>query len=100
MNIQRIVFTVIAIVLLIGVAWLSLHQIQVMIYKFALVTCAGILGFWLDVILFPHFRPDKSMKLLDGNKLGEHNEYLLVAAIQIRRALIILAVVIGISLGL
>ena len=100
MNLQRGLFTAGAILLLIGVAWLSMHQFQVMIYKFSLVSCAGVLGYWLDIVLFPHFRPERTYKKLEESSNGDHSWYLLAASIQIRRAIVILAVVLGISLGL
>lgn len=99
-SIGRGIFTIVALAFLVGVAWLSTQQFEVMIYKFALVSCAGVLGYWLDIVLFPHYRPEITAKKLAEQDHGDHSWYLLAASLQIRRALIILAVVLGICLGL
>jgi len=100
MDLNRGIFTAVALVLLIGVAWISMQQFEIMIYKFALVACAGVLGYWVDILLFPHFRPEEASKKLKENAKDGHSWYILAASIQIRRALIILAVIMGVSLGL
>lgn len=109
MNLQRGIFTVIALGLLVAVAYLSSVQLEIMLYKFALVSLAAILGYWIDVLLFPHYRATEYKEKL--NKIENHEDtegtpsehrglYTLVASIQIRRSIIVLAVIIGIAMGL
>jgi len=81
---------IIASVILIAILFFAAPQnLPVVVYKMTLVSLAVVLGFWADVGLFPYARP--------GDLKGEGIIY---AAAMIRRALVVLAVVIGVTLGL
>lgn len=73
--------------LLLVVWYLAPHQIPVVLYKITLVTLGVVIAYWLDRALFPGMRPH----LLVG--------WFAVAA-GIRRALIVIACVLGLTLGL
>lgn len=78
---------VVALVLLAFLAWLAPQQLPVVAYKLSLVTLAVVLAYWLDRALFPYQRP--------------HGLKGMVAVIaSCRRALIVLACVLGLTLGL
>lgn len=62
-------------------------KIAVVLYKAALVTGGGVLGYWIDRALFPYARPDRVR--------ATHKPWA-----GIRRALIVLACIIGLTLGL
>lgn len=93
--------------------FLAPEQMPVVLYKAAVVTFAAVLGYWIDRAIFPYSRPD-SYLVHDWRKIhvpeyGEPGleDYPVIdkyrhlfAATQIRRALIIVAVVIGVALGL
>ena len=68
------------------IAWIAPQQIGVTLYKLSLIALAGTTGYWLDRSLFPYGRPDR----LEGY---------FSAWAQIRRALIVSAAIIGVSLG-
>jgi len=68
------------------IAIIAPQQIGVTLYKLSLLAIAGAGGYWLDRRLFPYGRPDR----LDGY---------FSAWAQIRRALIVSACIIGVSLG-
>lgn len=76
-----------ALLLVMALAWLAPQQLPVVAYKLTLVTLAVVLAYWLDRALFPYQRPHK----LEG--------WVAVFA-SCRRALIVLACVLGLTLGL
>tara|TARA_B110000438_G_scaffold191292_1_gene182919 strand:- start:1602 stop:1886 length:285 start_codon:yes stop_codon:yes gene_type:complete len=90
--INRGLFAIITSLLLVSVFLISPAQLPVIIYKASLVTLAAILGYWIDYLLFPHMRP--------GINDGEDQDPIIRASIAIRRALIILATILGMSLAL
>lgn len=67
------------------IQWLAPQQLPVTAYKLSLVTAAAITGYWIDRVVFPSWRPKP------GNRFVE--------VAQIRRALIIAAAMIAVSLG-
>lgn len=77
----------IAAALLAAIAWAAPQNIPVVGYKLALATSGAVLGYWIDRGIFPYARPDKIEP--DAGQVA-----------QIRRALVVSAVVIGITLGL
>jgi hypothetical protein len=78
--------------LLAAIAFVSAHQLPVVLYKLALVTLACVLGYWVDRALFPYDRP---------HTYAETGEDLLPRGLaMLRRALIVLACVLGLTLGL
>ena len=90
--INRSLFAIITALLLVSVLLISPAQLPVIIYKASLVTLAAILGYWIDYLLFPHMRP--------GINDGNDQDPIIRSSISIRRALIILATILGMSLAL
>ena len=90
--INRSLFVIITALLLVSVFLISPAQLPVIIYKASLVTLAAILGYWIDYLLFPHMRP--------GINDGNDQDPIIRSSIAIRRALIILATILGMSLAL
>lgn len=78
----------ITIFLLAALAIVRPEQLQVVLYKSGLVTLGALLGFGIDRALFAEGRP------------GEQRSLVLVAAAYLRRSLIVLACVLGLTLGL
>lgn len=86
------------------------EQTAVVIYKIALVFIGGLIGYWLDRAAFPYARPDGY--LVDFWQRGTDEPlgaadyevcsgYLNVFALaMLRRALIMVAVILGVTLGL
>jgi hypothetical protein len=67
------------------------QQLPVVLYKVALVTLGAMLGYWIDRALFPYARP---------HSVCTGTDYWPRAMAMIRRALIVLACVLGLTLGL
>ena len=80
-------WTLITIGLLIGLYLIAPSKIAVVLYKAALVTGGAVLAYWIDRALFPYARPDQVR--------SAHQPWA-----GIRRALIVLACVLGLTLGL
>jgi hypothetical protein len=100
-----------AVLLLVIIAFLSPAQIGVTVYKLALVSIAVVLGYHLDRGLFPYASPGSYLRLdwktTSPNPGPTDAEYpvvggyeLIFAAVLLRRAIIVLAVVIGVTMGL
>jgi hypothetical protein len=87
---RMIVSTVLSIALGIAISQLAPQQALVTLYKFSLVTGAGVAGYYLDRELFPYARPD--IFLVGGREIA-------FAAAQIRRALIVGAMMLAVGLG-
>jgi hypothetical protein len=78
--------------LLMGVVWwLAPQNLPVLLYKLALVTLAGVVGYRLDRALFPYGRPHEWMHP------GHH---IIGVGCMLRRAIIVAAAMIGVTLGL
>lgn len=90
--------------LLMGVAgYFSLHFLLFAVSKLALICLAGVGAFWFDRAVFHYARPDMFCSVhqtTDGPKtvIWQGHE-MVFALVQIRRALIIFAAVIGMALG-
>ena len=101
---------VLAVLLLAVIAIVAPPQLPVVLYKASLVSLAAVLGYWLDRTLFPYARPDgylqRDWRL--GTEEPEHEaDYPVVpdywrefCTAQIRRALIVASVVLGVAAGL
>ncbi len=103
--IPRLAFwLLVSVVLLAGIALISPQQLPVVLYKIALVTIAAVLGYWLDRTLFPYARPHKFIEATFDVPLSEIECHRLnwqqAAFATLRRALIVLACVLGLTLGL
>jgi len=78
---------IIAVFLLILVGAVAPQQLGIVLYKLTLVASAAWTGYWIDRGLFPYGRPDHVAP-----------ENFSMAAL--RRAIVIAACVIGVSIGL
>ena len=104
-------FLVLAVLLLAVIAMVSPVQLPVVLYKAALIALAAVIGYWLDRALFPYARPD-SFLWRDWRKGTDepegdvdypvaNTEYMAAYCVaQIRRAIIVGAVVLGVAAGL
>jgi len=120
LKLPRLSGWIVLALLLIGIVLLvAPQQVPVMIYKLALVSLAGLAGYWLDRSLFPYARPDQLMAkawppagseppqeletdegviqgtLVDFNQ-GECTAF---SAAMLRRALIVAGAMLAIGLG-
>jgi hypothetical protein len=106
-------FLVFAVGLLALMYFTMPEQLPVAIYKITLTVAAAILGYWLDRGLFPYGRPDSYLNqdwrnaqlgpfgIPDAADYPVIDEYRLVyAAAMIRRAIVVAAVILSVSLGL
>ena len=105
------IFILLAIALLALIALVSPVQLPVVAYKAALITLAAVLGYWLDRVLFPYARPDsylfRDWRHGTDEPVGDVDfpvakpEYIRAFCVaQIRRAIIVGSVVIGVAAGL
>lgn len=85
-EIRMLSWLVVALVLSGVIAWVAPHQVAVSVYKLSLVSMAAVVGYWVDRALFPYGRPDR---------LGAHE----VDAAMLRRAIVVGACIVGVSLG-
>lgn len=97
---------VLVVVLLIAVWLIAPHQVPVSLYKLSLVTLAAVVGYWLDRSLFPYARPHlffhyNTLVPQDAPKRTELDSpsELVASACMLRRAIIIAAAMIAVSLG-
>jgi hypothetical protein len=104
---------IIAVALLIGLFLVAPHQLPVAMYKLCLISLGALAGYWIDRVMFPYARPDSfliddwrrtrvaefgSPGAVDYPVMGDYQQ--VYAAAMIRRALIVMAVAIGVALGL
>ncbi len=96
----------VSVFLLVALALAAPEQMPVIAYKVALVTLGVVLAYWLDRALFPYARPHEYMPRPmgpggcspDPQEADRHT--VAFAAACLRRALIVLACVLGLTLGL
>ena len=95
------------VVIMLALAFVAPEQMPVIAYKLGLVTLGCVLAYWLDRALFPYARPHACIPTPDAPggcaipSEDERKRYeFLFAAACIRRALIVLACVLGLTLGL
>ncbi|KWZ43760.1 hypothetical protein WS72_13440 [Burkholderia savannae] len=99
-----------AFILITAIALVSPQQLPVALYKLSLVSLAAVVAYWLDRGLFPYARPDSYLErdwrygsagpMLDADYRVVAGYEMVFAAAMMRRALIVLGVVIGVALGL
>lgn len=82
-------WTIITLCLLLALAYIRPEQLQVVLYKGALVTLAATLGYWIDRSLYPY--QDRPHQCIGG---------IHIVGAWLRRALIVLACILGMTLGL
>lgn len=95
----------ITIGLLAAIAVIEPHQLNVVLYKACLVALGGVIGYWIDRRLFPYARPhiafEQHKKALSNSDEDAASVYgVLAAFLMIRRAVVVLACVLGLTLGL
>ncbi|WP_140919141.1 putative holin [Limnobaculum xujianqingii] len=112
---RLLIWALAAVVLVAVIAVLSPQQLPVTLYKLSLVCLAAVIGYHLDRALFPYASPGSY--LVDNWKtvIGQpaHNmdklepEYPVIngyqrifAAVLLRRAIVVTAVILGVTLGL
>lgn len=82
-------WTIISVGLLLALYFIRPEQLQVVLYKAALVTVAATLAYWVDRSLYPY--NDRPHQCIGG---------IHIVGAWLRRALIVLACVLGMTLGL
>lgn len=81
-----------AVVTLLVVSMLSPHQLPVVLYKCAMVLLGVVLAYWVDRAFFPYDRP---------HTYNDNGEDLMPRGLaMLRRALIAVACILGLTLGL
>jgi hypothetical protein len=85
-------WALLSVVLMFVLGQVSPQQLPVVLYKMALVVFGCSLGYWVDRALFPYDRP---------HTYAETGEDLIPRGLaMLRRALIVLTCVLGLTLGL
>lgn len=96
--------------LMAGLYFMHPQQAEVAYYKIALVLGAAVLGYWLDRSTFPYARPDGYLKdfwqkgtteplnQADYEVVAEYKT--IFALVMLRRAILMAAVILGVTLGL
>lgn len=90
---RAIEFAILAILGLVAIAFLAPQQLPLVLYKATLVFLGCYLGYWADRVLFPYARPDVYAT-------GDMSHASRLNAAMIRRAVIVVACVLGLTLGL
>ena len=85
--------------LLLLVLLLAPQQIPVSLYKLSLITMAGVVGYWLDRSLFPDGRTSYFFHVWQEDVKGTTRSALPLAAAMLRKALMVAAAMLAISLG-
>lgn len=99
----RIVFVAIAIALMYWLFHISPDiKFPLVTYKLTLVTVGAILGYVLDMALFPNFRPKDIAEEIDSttDETHLHGLYRVASASVLRRAVIVGASILALCLGL
>ncbi|PKM31747.1 MAG: hypothetical protein CVV07_01140 [Gammaproteobacteria bacterium HGW-Gammaproteobacteria-11] len=97
---------IVALVMMLGLALAAPEQVPVIFYKLSLVVLGAVLAYWLDRALFPYGRPHTCLSGLPGpggcvpSDVERDRSELRFAFACLRRALIVLACVLGLTLGL
>lgn len=100
-KLRMIDWAALAVALFVVVAIVAPQNVAVVVYKLALVALGGVLGYWLDRSLFPYARPDAfEPGIADGPEAWLRYLSLAFAAAMVRRALIVAAAMVGVTLGL
>lgn len=89
-----------AVVLAGIVYWIAPAQLPVAAWKFALVSAAAYVGYWLDRQLFPYNRPHTlaTPEVLENPHVDPMG--IILASAMLRRAIIVGAMMVSVSLAL
>lgn len=95
----------ITIGLLLAIAIIQPQQLSVVLYKSALVTLGGVIGYWIDRRLFPYARPHRALdQQRSAAQAGDEevaiSQGFFAAFSMLRRSVIVLACILGLTLGL
>lgn len=93
-------WAMIAIGLLVALALSHPAQLGVVLYKVSLVVLASVLGYWIDRSLFPYARPHTQIDARVGSMCNSPKMSSIPALLMLRRAVIVLACILGLTLGL
>lgn len=85
------------LVLFVLIAFLAPHQLPVVAYKCAMVMLGSVLGYWIDRALFPYARPHL---FAHTDPTADRQAHWARSMAMMRRAVIVLACVLGLTLGL
>lgn len=108
MNLPRMLpWLAISLLLAAGVFDLAPQQLPVTLYKLSLISVAAYVGYWIDRGLFPYARPHTFIPSEDDEPFEDDSgELIKIAnfgwsyeAAMIRRAIIVAACILGVSLG-
>lgn len=88
---RRVAGVLIIIMLLLAVAFIAPAQLPTNLVKVSMATVGGIVGFWIDRMVFPYAGP------ADFLEVGEYENFRWSS---IRRALIIASTVLAVCLGM
>ncbi|RMW96017.1 hypothetical protein EBQ26_10440 [Allofranklinella schreckenbergeri] len=72
-------------------------QLPVTLYKLNLIALAAVAGYWIDRAIFPYARPQ--LDALRDLYPPDHSRLYFLAAVMLRRALIVAATVLAVALG-
>jgi hypothetical protein len=94
-----------SLLLLLLAWWLAPHRIPLTGWKVVLVTGGAVLGYWLDRALFPYARPGDmvdaaSHPATNSIKWRKHSLLWNANLAGLRRAIIVFACIIGLTMGL
>lgn len=87
-KLRAVEFAIFALLGLFFISYIAPQQLPVALYKATLVLIGGFVGYWADRWLFPYARPDQM-----GNSP-------FFSSSMIRRAVIVAACILGLTLGL
>jgi hypothetical protein len=110
MKLPRLFGLIVLNVILIGILTaIAPQQAPVTLYKLSLVTTAGLVGYWIDRVLFPYARPDSFQSAIRGIDFTDRPSIsfvsirkgleLVFAACLIRRAIIVGCAMLAMGLG-
>ena len=103
-------FLLLAVALLALLAVVKPADVPVALYKLTLISLAAVIGYWLDRALFPYARPDSYLRKdwrLGTDEPEDDADYPVCpnywrefCTAQIRRAIVVGCVVLGVAQGL
>lgn len=95
MSLSLLLFILLAVLVMIAAP----QQAMVALYKFALVTGAGVGGYYLDRELFPYARPDIFLATSMNESTSVAGRELAFAASMLRRAIIVVGTMHAVGMG-
>lgn len=93
-------WALIALALMLLLSYEHPQQMGVVLYKCSLVTLAAVLGYWVDRSMFPYARPHKQIRDGERECVGTNRIQLVPTLLMMRRAVIVLACILGLTLGM